>query len=116
MTSLSMTAEKKEYVRKRAAELVEKIKVEVLPEHRRRCEEKEKLHPTRVRFDDEATRALESNSLVAELRRLQKTCSHDWTDWQENKTFSTPAKTKRCTICRSNETVFIQETSLEREN
>ena|SRR3989344_5412102 len=95
-----------EMIRERVPVLIERIKVEVMPEHRRRCEEKEKAHPNRVRFDDEVMRALESNSLVAELRRLQKVCPHNWTGFQEDKTWATPAKTNRCTICYSNETVF----------
>ena len=106
MAISSITPERVERIRQRAAMLIEKIKTDVLPEHRRLCEEKEKLHPTRVSFDDEITRALNSNSLVAELRRLQKICPHDWTGFQENNTWLTPAKTNRCKICHSNETVF----------
>jgi hypothetical protein len=95
-----------EMIKKRVSVLIERIKAEVMPDHRRRCEDKEKAHPNRVRFDDEVMRALESNSLVAELRRLQKVCPHDWTGFQEDKTWVMPAKTNRCIICHSNETVF----------
>ncbi len=101
-----VSAERLEFIRKRVAELTVKIKSDVMPEHRRRCEEREKTHPNNIRFDDEIMRALNSNSLVAELRRLQNICPHDFTDFEENKSLPTPAKTKRCKICNSNETIF----------
>lgn len=101
-----MNPERVERIRLRASELIVKIKSDVLPEHRRRCEEKQKLHPNKVRFDDEVMRALASNSLVAELRRLQKVCPHDWTGFEEDKTWPISAKINRCRICHSNETVF----------
>ncbi len=93
-------------IQQRVSELIPKIRPEVMPAHRLRCEEREKLYPLSVRFDDEISRMLQSNSLVAELRRLQRICSHIWTDWEDDTTWSIAAKTKRCTICSSNETIF----------
>lgn len=101
-----MSPERLERIRHRALELVEKIKFDVLPEHRRRCEEKEKFHSNKISFDDEIMRVFNSNSLVAELKRLQKICPHDFTDFQGDNTWSVPAMTQRCRICRSTETVF----------
>lgn len=111
MAALDMSPERIERIRQRSAVLIERIRIEVMPNHRRRCEEKEKQHPNRVRFDDEISRAIESNPLTAELRRLQRVCPHDFTEFQEDKTWPVPARTKRCLICRSNETVFGQLTT-----
>ncbi|MDO8495225.1 MAG: hypothetical protein Q7S32_01700 [bacterium] len=109
MTTIDMTPERMGRIRQRSAILMDRIKVEVMPGHRRRCEEKEKQNSNRIRFDDEITRALENNSLVAELRRLQRVCPHDWTGFQKDDSWPTPAQTKRCTICQSNETIFEKE-------
>lgn len=106
MAVTEVTIGKREFIRKRTTELLEKIRLDVMPNHRRRCEEREKLYPNQVRLDDEITRALNSNSLVAELRRLQNSCPHDFTDWQEDSTWPVLARTRRCRTCQSNETDF----------
>ncbi len=96
-------------IQERTTELTSRIRTEVMPEHRRRCEEREEMYPNSVRFDDEIFRMLQSNPMVAEVRRLQRMCQHLWTGYEVDTTWSVPAKTKRCTICQSNETAFGEE-------